>query len=73
MIFTGLLRPLIYVEQAMESTVQPDIKLIALGDRMEKQSITGFIMMPPPMPLMLPMILARRAMEKYNISNLRLS
>ena len=54
----------------MESTVQPDIKLIVLGDKVVKQSITGFMMIPPPMPLILPIILARRAMEKYNISNL---
>ena len=62
-----------YVEHAIERTVQPDIKLIALGVNVVKQSITGFMIIPPPIPLMLPIILARRALEKYNIAHLLLN
>ena len=57
------------LQQVMAITVQPDINVMAETDITPVASRTGFIIIPPPMPQIVPMLQAKKAVRKQIINN----
>lgn len=67
-VFKSFVFPFVFLRQsetsAMESTIQPDMKLADSTDKSPSISTTGFTMMPPPIPVIAPTVDALMAVRK---------
>ena len=57
------------LQQVMTITVQPETKVMAETDITPVASITGFIIIPPPIPLIVPIVQAKNVMRMQIINN----